>query len=725
MTPGLFPGGPVVASALSWKPLRISGGGLCHKINFASDGSRVTASDVGGGYIAAPGQNWVSVFGPQSMPSLAGTFANGNGCCDILFAPGNPNRLYGVYPVHNKFSASGLWTSTNKGATLTLTAITSLTAQASDPNQHDQVLYGHIIAVSPANDAVFLFGNSTLGIVQLSVDGGATVSTVSAIPTPTGQVSSVNAYYYGLDFDPTSSGNRAVVPSWGNQCTVGTSILSTPVWTPTTGGPTHVTSGDFSLDGYYYCSNLVGTTTEVWRLSPSNTWAKIYTSSSYNLCVACHPTTAATIALAITNGSYQICTNANAATPTFPGFTNSNHYSAPAGQSTWQVASNDNFATLNQIAFDPLNPTHLWGAAGNGTFYVDITTYTGGGTAFWNIEFNDITNMAPQSIAASPSGKAVSTQWDRPLFTYDLATNAGCSTYGPAANLGGVYNVPCTVDYCRQTPTFWIAVVPLLGVTTLMTSSDNGATWISSPTQPNTLNSAQPQAATTTDWMVADFGNAVIRHTLNGGSSWNTPGGLPAQSSLGTNTRISLAADTVTIGDYYAYIPGHGVYYYAAGSGTWVQQNSSLATALSGNDSGAMNFKAAFGAAGVLAVTCGPNGGSAQPHPNTGVNAGLFISTDKGVTWSAATGVQEPQCLGWGITVPGDPHPSLFFYGWLGGAMGTYRSGDYGSTWEFLGEYNGPSWGVPVAMDGDKVNQRQVVVLLGFESAFSGAYYTV
>jgi hypothetical protein len=125
----------------------------------------------------------------------------------------------------------------------------------------------------------------------------------------------------------------------------------------------------------------------------------------------------------------------------------------------------------------------------------------------------------------------------------------------------------------------------------------------------------------------------------------------------------------------------------------------------------------------MLAITCGPNGGSAQSHPATGSNAGLYISTNKGVTWSQVSNVNEALCLGWGGIVPGDSYPSLFFYGWLGTSlnnMGHYRSGDLGTTWHSLGQTNGFNWGTPIAIDGLKNTSGGCVVMNTYEVGQQG-----
>ncbi len=730
MTPGLFPGGPVVpVAAFSWKPLEISGGGLCLKMEIHADGTMVTASDVGGGYfgscVSLTDFAWTSAFNAGNMPSLVGTFANGAGCADIRIAASDSSRRYAVYQIDNKVTTSGLWR--YEAGVWTLTAETGLTAQASFSNQHPQALLGHIMAVSPANADVLLFGNSTLMQARMSTDGGATFATISAIPTPTatptmGDPPTPGAYY-GLAFDPTFPG-RMAFPSWGNQVTIGTNILGTPVWTPTIGGPIYVTDGRFAIDGNYYAAEYNPNTNvgNLWRLSTLNVWTLIYTKSGASFAVACSTTDAAEITIgdgAASSNTLQRCTNANSGSPTFPGFSTSVSYVAPAGQSTWQVASNDQDMTICQIAYDPINANIVHVAAGNGTFYTDVTTLVPGGDATFNITFKGITNVVGQSIAASPS-RVYSTQWDRPVFAYDEATNAGCTTYGPSPSVG-VVNVACTVDWCRQTPSAAIAVLPV--APHVFITTNNGATWTGVATDPIGGHNATPQMATLTDFMVQDLEGQVVKHTLDGGSTWTVPTGLPTIPVIGTNTRMGITADTVNIGDYYIYIPGFGVYYYAAGSGAWVLQSSSIATSLSGNDGGGMNFKAAYGVAGLLAITCGPNGGSAQPHPATGNNAGLYISTDKGVTWSKVPNVNEPLCLGWGLLVPGESHPSLFFYGWNGTAladMGTWRTGDLGATLHSLGQTNGFNWGTPIAIDGSKTVPGSCVVMNTYEVGQQG-----
>jgi hypothetical protein len=248
------------------------------------------------------------------------------------------------------------------------------------------------------------------------------------------------------------------------------------------------------------------------------------------------------------------------------------------------------------------------------------------------------------------------------------------------------------LDYASDNPAFvWAFTTGLATARASCWSNNYGAdgSWVYPTTFPpvaGSLGGCMACATTGADGLSASnaTANVVIIpgagtvtpvYTLNNGATWPSCVGLPTQSYIGTKERPTklLAADRVTIGTYYCYAPGTGVYRSTDFGANWTLRTPGFIVPGGGGSGAGYMLLPVPGYAGHLWLV-GNNASLGTQQLN--------YSTDGGANWAQVAGVTNatnpggtstPIYLALGKAAPGNPYPTLLTYAKISTVDGFYR----------------------------------------------------
>jgi hypothetical protein len=675
------------AAPFAWSNLKIGGGGYCTGLDLNADGTMVTRVDVFGAYIGSttPGTVWQQLITTASMPASAvGSNANypyvGGGCKEIRIAPNNSSVLYMIYNngVNGFSNNSSVFVSTNKGASWTLTTLAGFTT---NPNDNQYEYYGQNLAIDPNNSAVCYVGTPSNGI-WFTTDTGATWTQISSgtIPNPT-----AGTGYFGIAFDPTSGTtggktNRILVPVFGIGFYESNNAGST--WASVASAPTAIAHGKVGIDGTYYCvSPYHG---DVYRLTTANVWKDIMAAGTYRAAttIACDPANKDNLIVSCDGGYLNISANATVTTPTWSGVNATNNGNGqPAGNAgahfvtaadvPWIQASQDYYLSDGDLWYDPSVSGRLWFSYGIGVLYSNgIQTPPGSGQQQWISQTAGIENLVANYISWSPSKYPIVASWDRPFFTI-TNPNAYQANYGP--NYTTAVQNGYSVDYATTSTDFIVGLVSITPSTAGVYSTDGGITWQNmTGTIPGLGGTIV--AVDTSHFVVGRSNSGSLYNTTDGGATWAHPASAPTSGwgiSVSNQAEHPITKDMVNTSTIYAYnYTTPGLWISTDKGVTWSLQFSGH---ISGNDAFMAQIKAVPGQAGNLFFTSGITSDLANPHPNGQL---FYRSTNSGATWTSVANVQDVTTFGFSAANPsGGTYPAVGIVGWVsqnGGATYTW-----------------------------------------------------
>lgn len=206
------------------------------------------------------------------------------------------------------------------------------------------------------------------------------------------------------------------------------------------------------------------------------------------------------------------------------------------------------------------------------------------------------------------------------------------------------------------------------GAHVVASSSDSGATWTASP-------AAEGASAPGTVTVNAD-GSAIVwapaeasaRVSIDGGSTWSESSGLPAGARV--------ESDRVDPTLVYAFAGGTFYRSEDAGGSFHAVSEGTLPPA------GPARFQVMPGAIGDVWLAGGEDDGA----------YGLWRSQDGGSTWTAVSGFDEADTIGFGKAAPGATTPAIYTAASRDGQRGVYRSIDDGASWQRIND-DAHEWG--------------------------------
>ena len=623
------------------------------------------------------------------------------GVYEIQVAPSNSNIMYMVYP-----STTGTWPpldgvykSTDKGATWTLTSFIPRSNQDSLNANGPYRMWGQKMAIDPSNPNIVYVGTGANGLF-VTTDGGNTWSSVSGVPAG---ISDGNGQYPGITgilFDPGNT-NIIFAASYGNGIyetnNGGTS------WSKLSGGPSSVKFATISSNGTYYA---IDTSADLWA----------YTGSAWTEVLPANPNqgwNVVGVAVDPFNPNHVVVTTYNGQLN--ESFNNGSSWSGWSLRPTYVANDIPYQATFGTdaygLAFDPTTPGVLY-INGDRSFWT--TTLSGSNTAgtvpTWTDQGIGIEQLVANEIIVAGNGQPLAANWDTAVIAPNGSTYT--STFGPVQN--GNVVAGWSIDYASSNPNFIVLLADggyAGGPEKSSYSTNDGQTWTAFPTIPSTSYGGNIAASTPLNWIFLSAGQQPY-YTLNGGSTWNliTLPGVSSYSNLlniESDARV-ITADRVQANTFYLLDVGTGIFKTTNGGVTWTLANTSVNTLDPSYVWGAPQLRSTPGVAGDLWIATGQNGGK---------NGSLLHSTDGGSTWTAIANVVEPSVVGFGAAAPGQSYPAIYMVGLVNGVYGVWQSINEAQSWTQLGPYPDGSLDTIKTISGDPNVYGKVYV------GFSGSGY--
>ncbi|MEO7171441.1 fibronectin type III domain-containing protein, partial [Flavobacterium sp.] len=226
-----------------------------------------------------------------------------------------------------------------------------------------------------------------------------------------------------------------------------------------------------------------------------------------------------------------------------------------------------------------------------------------------------------------------------------------------------VYDSNTSVDFAELSPN--IVVRTHYGAPRGSRSTDSGKTWTDFSTHPSAADNDPGLMAISANGqrLVWAFTGFPAMYSTNNGATWTQCGGniTPTYSW----ERPFLFSDRVNSNKFYLYMPSTGVVHLSTDGGANFVAGPTLSTWCE-------TMRAVYGLEGHIWISS-VDGDSSK--------AGLWRSTNSGVSFTKISGVQNAQCIGFGRTASGSGHPVLYMGGQVNNTWGIFRSEDLATNW--------------------------------------------
>lgn len=565
--------------------------------------------------------------------------------------------------------------STNGGTTFTETNFPAQTTPGQASNNGTRRLYNDRLVFDPTDKNTIYRGHYVPSL-QVSFDGGATVSSPATFPAPTTSGTS-DSGVCGICVDTSSaltSGrhSRVMANSHGNGWYVSTDGGST--WSAVAGSQTtRVTHAAMNSVGDLFVCD--GTSTVRKYTKSGGTW-----STLSGVTVA-----AWTIAIEPGNDNRILLSNAGAPSPQFQqsadgGGTWGTAFSATRdtnGEVYWIGIANPSTFATSKILFDPLVTNRVWVADGLGVLRGTIAP--GATSVTFSDYSNGIEELVGHNMTIAPNNNQIFTiTHDRNLVRKGNpdanARDYQFRTELEAAIPTTVLQNGCNLEYMVTNPRFMLHASSYFD----RVSRDGGFTW-SSFNSPAWRRVASSQ----TDICSTTSGSPLV--TIEKGSTHANSTSVTTGTIEITNS-VSIGGLTLS-GVYPCTYPTTTSFRIDAGSNA-----SSTVT----NGGGTITYRFGWGdySSGGQLVNAGPVIKRYIPIDETrwiaegGQNTGIWRTTDAGVTWTRLTWPDSSgdETFSWSADTVAivrqivavdyaTPGTVLFF-----GGNGVYKTTDYGAT---------------------------------------------
>ena len=603
-------------------------------------------TDVGGAYRwDEPSQSWIPLLDWCSQDQT--TY---QGVESLAIDPQSPGKLYILAgTAYWNGGATAILRSSDYGNTF---AITDVTAKFKAHGNGSDRQKGESLAVDPNLGSILFCGTRANGLFK-SIDSGATWNVVSSLNVGSASISFVK-------FDPVSGIPGTATPRiFVGVLTTGTNLFVSNdagvTWTPLTNSPSASLPQHCALAGdrNLYITYGYGANGAIMKYNLTNgIWTNCTPQVSKTYCGVSICATNPLKIIASTYGQYDtpswgfgdwgdlIFVSNNGGT-TWTNLFGAGKISMNANGFPWIVGKAIHWA--GALEMDPFNPDRVFVGSGNGIF---CTTNLNSGqtTSTWKFMVKGLEETVPLNFISVPGGPFITSIGDYGGFIH---TNIALS---PPTNMSQSYSF----GYAPMKSNF-VARVVYNGE--LYYSKQFPVTFATKmPSTPGVMTNgyvAISADGSTVLWK-SKFAVDTCYFTANLGTNWTLSTGL-------TFTCIPVA-DPVNPAKFYAYNSSDGFLYVSTNTGTNFYASGSVGAG------GSLTFCAAPGLDGHIWVARGGNG--------------LKYSTNSGATFIAGT-VNTCDAITFGKTAPGATYPTLFIWGKpiSSSIAGMYKSTDKGVTW--------------------------------------------
>lgn len=426
----------------AWKPLAIGGGGFITGIDLNPDGAtRLVRTDVYGAYLwNATANRWDQLVTASRMPPEDRTIS-AQGAYDVASAPSDPRRLYLFYD-------NLVYRSDNSGGTWSRTAFPA--SSENDPNASYRTNRTPL-AIDPRNADVLYVGTARDGL-RRTLDGGATWSTISAVPAA-GRTAGGSLGGNSVFIDASSAavdGRSAIVYADAVGSGLWRSLDGGTSWVQISGAagtPRAASRAEVASDGTVYVVDNSGYgATKAWRWRAER-WTDITAGTTGGIqSIAVDPRNPNRL-FAWTGGGRGF--RSLDAGQTWVALQYPNLRTA-VGDAGYLAFTDQDFFTNAQVKFDPVLPGRLWVAQGFGVWKADVTDATT--LVEWRAESRGIEELVTNDIVAAPGQAVVSAHWDQSMFVHDSLDALATRRY-PTRD----FNSTWQMDWTPAQPGFLVA----------------------------------------------------------------------------------------------------------------------------------------------------------------------------------------------------------------------------------------------------------------------------
>jgi xyloglucan-specific exo-beta-1,4-glucanase len=310
---------------------------------------------------------------------------------------------------------------------------------------------------------------------------------------------------------------------------------------------------------------------------------------------------------------------------------------------------------VSALAIDPFNSDRLFYGTGATIFGTnDLTNWDRGALVHVSVAAAGVEETSVLDLISPPAGPhLVTALGDIGGFRYDNLQRTPQEMF-----VNPTSTTSTSLDYAGRSPSFIVRTgFPAGGMSPVGFSSDGGATWTPAATQPAGATAGSIAAAADGRRVVWSPNGAAVSFTTDLGATWTASAGVPAGAFV--------RSDRVDPSRFYAF--SNGTVFISRDGGTSFTASAAAGLASAGK------LEATPGRAGDVWLAGDPG--------DAGGPAGLWHSTDGGLTFARLRNVTMADTIGFGKAAPERSYPALYTSAVIGGVHAVFRSDNGGRTW--------------------------------------------
>ncbi len=649
------------AGTYQWKNVQIRGGGFVSGLVFSPTEKNLVyaRTDVGGAYRwDAATATWMPL-----TDFLSASDENYTGILSIATDPGSPNRVYmaaGLY-TQSWAGTGAVFASADRGATWTRTNVPIKLGGNEDGRSA-----GERLQVDPNLGSTLLMGSSTDGLWK-SLDYGATWSKVSTFPVVNSPIGSGGISFVLFDKRSGTAGTATKTIYVGVLQTGPSLYKSTDggtTWAAVAGQPALMPhQAALAANGMLYLAYSNGpgpnniTAGAIWKYVPATgQWTNISppTGQGGYGGISLDAQKPGTMLVSTIDRWYpkdEVFRSTDDGVtwkPLLAGATFDHSLAPYAATSTphW----------LGDVDIDPFNSANAWFVTGYGVYgSTNLTGADAGAPVTWLFQDKGLEETVATGLISPPTGAPlISILGDIDGFrhdTLDVSPKAG--------RLSPRYGTTTGIDFAQSMPTYMVRSYNNSAGKYGGYSTDGGSNWTPFASAPTGTNGGGTIA-------VSADGNTIVWSPGGAAVSFSTDRGATWKGAAGIKAGITPVADRVNATTFYAYDGLTGQVLVSTDGGASFTAKATGLPTVPDYQLYLATLTATFGVVGDVWLT----------NP-----AGLYHSTDSGISFSKVSSAKTAARVALGKAVPGKTYPAVYIVGTVGSTYGIYRSDDSGATW--------------------------------------------